>query len=146
MIARSLRADPPLPATGESHGWAGVGPLGEIAIGSVRRVPLPDGAIRQQRIQDDTPFFLIRGKQNLYAFISRPLYDQGCEIRFDDPSDHFVCQIEGRHYEWTRFGIYLGPEPQSDLSQHRVIVRDGSVWVYYSRDSSIGPVDEAAER
>jgi hypothetical protein len=146
-IARSVRPERAVPATGEFNGWAAVGALADIAVGSVRFVPLPDGAIRQQRIQDDTPFFVVRGKQNLYAFISRPLYDQACEIRFDPATDRLVCAIEGRTYEWTRFGRYLGHgPPQNDLSQHRIIVRDGLVWVLYTRDSLISPIDEAAER
>jgi len=149
-IVRSVRADPAPPATGEFNGWAGLGPLASIPLGSVTFEPLPAGAIIRQpyRVWDNVPYFLVRGRQNVYAFVSRPLRDQRCDIHYDLPSDQFSCTIDGRTYEWTRFGRYLGPEPASDLSQHQVIVRDGSVWVRYVEDSLLVPSvrDEAAER
>jgi len=147
-MARSVRADPVPPAAGEYHGWAGLGPLASIAIGSVTFEPLPPGALVRQpyRVWDNVPYFLVRGRQNLYAFVSRPLNDQRCEIHYDITSDHFSCSIDGRTYEWTRFGRYLGPEPASDLSQHFVIVRDGSVWVDYVGDSLLSAPDETDER
>jgi len=43
-IVRSVRADPPLPATGEYNRWDGLGPLASIPPGTVRLVPLPAGA------------------------------------------------------------------------------------------------------
>lgn len=84
----------------------------------------------------------------MYAFASRPLVDQRCEIQYDAAADHFRCTAAGWTYEWTRFGRYLGPEPQSDLAQHRVIIRDGIVWVRYVEASLLVPSvqDEAAER
>lgn len=145
-IARSLRADPPLDPTGETHGWAGAGRLADLSVAGVRFVPLPAGAIRQPRVQDDSPVFVVRGARELYAFSSRPLYDERCVVRFDAASDHFVCDVDGRTYEWTRFGALLGPPPQNSLSRHPVLVRDGIVWVNYSRDYLTGPIDEAAER
>jgi hypothetical protein len=145
-IVRSVRADPPPPSTGEYNGWAGVGPLAELPVGSVRFVPLPAGAIHQPRVQDDSPIFVVRGARGLYAFSSRPLYDERCMIRFDAASDHFTCEVDGRTYAWTRFGALLGPPPQNSLSQHPVLVRDGIVWVNYSRDYLTGPIDETAER
>jgi hypothetical protein len=149
-IARSVRPERPVPAAGEFNGWAGLGPLTDIPVGTVRFTPLPADAIVQQpyRVWDVVPFFLVRGRQNLYAFVSRPLSDQRCEIGYDDVADRFRCTLDGRTYEWTRFGRYLGPEPASDLSQHRVIVRDGLVWVLYLYDSLMTPSvrDEAAER
>jgi hypothetical protein len=149
-IARSIRPERPVPPTGEFNGWAGLGPLADIPVGTVRFTPLPAGAIVQQphRMWDTVPFYLVRGKQNLYAFVSRPLHDQRCEIGYDAAADRFRCAIDGRTYEWTRFGRYLGPEPASDLTQHRVIVRDGLVWVQYLYDSLMTPSvrDEAAER
>ena len=149
-IVASIRPDPPQPASGEFHGWAGVAPLADIPVGTVRFEPLPPGAIVQQpgRIWDVVPYFLVRGRVGLYAFVSRPLRDQGCVIHYDTQSDHFVCDAAGRTYEWTRFGTYLGPEPASDLTQHHVIVRDGIVWVNYVRDTLNTPTvpDEAAER
>jgi hypothetical protein len=149
-IARSVRPDPAPPTTGEYNGWAGLGSLAAIPVGTVRLEPLPVGAIIRPpyRVWDNVPYFLVRGKQNVYAFVSRPLHDQRCEIRYDDGADHFTCTIDGRTYVWTRFGRDLGPEPASDLSQHQVIVRDGSVWVRYVEDSLLTPSvrDEAAER
>jgi hypothetical protein len=149
-IVRSVRADPTPPGTGEFNGWAGLGPFASIPVGSVTFEPLPAGAIIRQpyRVWDNVPYFLVRGRQNVYAFVSRPLHDQRCDIHYDLASDQFSCSIDGRTYEWTRFGRYLGPEPASDLSQHQVIVRDGSVWVRYVEDSLLVPSvrDEAAER
>ena len=63
----------------------------------------------------------------VYAFVSRPLFDERCEITYEKSSDHFVCRAGDRKFEWTRFGTYLGPEPASNLAQHRVIVREGFV-------------------
>jgi len=149
-LVRSVRPERTPPATGEYDGWAGVGPLDAIPVGTVRFEPLPDGAIVRQpfRLWDNVPYFLVRGKVHLLAFTSRPLQDQRCDIHYDAASDHFACGVDGRSYEWTRFGRYLGSEPQSDLAQHRVIVRDGMVWVYYLDDSLLVPSvpDEAAER
>lgn len=146
LVARSLRAEPALDPSGETHGWLGAGPLAALPVGTVRLVPLPAGAIRSQRIQDDSAVFVVRGAKELYAFSSRPLYDERCAIRFDPATDHFTCEREGRVYEWTRFGTLLGPPPQNSLSQHPVLVRDGVVWVNYTRDYGTGPVDETAER
>jgi hypothetical protein len=149
-IVRSVRADPVPPATGEFNGWAGLGPLASIPVGSVIFEPLPAGAIIRQpyRVWDNVPYFLVRGRQNVYAFVSRPLHDQRCDIHYDLASDQFSCTVDGRTYQWTRFGRYLGPEPASDLSQHEVILRDGSLWVRYVEDSLLVPSvrDEAAER
>ena len=149
-IARSIRPERPVPTTGEFNGWAGLGPLAHIPVGTVRFTPLPAGAVVQQpyRVWDVVPFFLVRGKQDLYASVSRPLHDQRCEIGYDATADRFRCSVDARTYEWTRFGRYLGPEPASDLSQHRVIVRDGLVWVHYLYDSLMTPSvrDDAAER
>jgi hypothetical protein len=61
------------------------------------------------------------------------LVNERCEIDYDAASDHFRCVVGGRTYEWSRFGLYLGPEPASALPQHRVIVRDGTLWVRYDR-------------
>ena len=144
LIARSLRADPPTSAV--YGGWADAGALANLAVGTVRRVPLPEGAIPQRRIQDATAFFLVRGAQTVLALSSHPLRDERCEVSFDEPSDRFVCRIDGRTYEWTRSGTYVGTSPQSDLSQHRVIVRAGEVWVNYDRDSLIGPAAEVTDR
>ena len=149
-VVASIRPDPPQAASGEFHGWAGVAPLADVPVGSVRFEPLPQGAIVQQpgRVWDVVPYFLVRGRVGLYAFVSRPLHDQSCVIHYDPSRDHFVCDAAGRTYEWTRFGTYLGPEPLSDLSQHHVIVRDGIVWVHYATDTLNSPPvpDEAAER
>ena len=149
-VVRSVRPDPAPPAAGEFNGWAGLGPLAAIPVGTVRFQPLPDGAIMRQpyRLWDNVPYFLVRGKQHLLAFTSRPLQDQRCDIHYDGASDQFACSVDGRTYQWTRFGRYLGTEPQSDLPQHRVIVRDGMVWVRYVEDSLLVPSvpDEAAER
>jgi len=150
LIARSLRADPLPLGGGEYRGWADVGPLAAMPVGTVRFQPLPDGAIIRPpyRAWDNVPYFLVRGKQDLYAFVSRPLNDQRCDIHYDIGADRFSCTVDGRAFEWTRFGRYLGPEPQSDLPQHRVIVRDGVVWVYYYDAGRFVPSvrDEAAER
>lgn len=149
-VVASIRPDPPQPRGGEFHGWTGVAPLADIPVGTVRFEPLPQGAIIQQpqRIFDLVPFFLVRGRVGLYAFISRPLHHQDCVIRYDIQRDRFVCDVTGRTYEWTRFGTYLGPEPASNLTQHHVIVRDGIVWVNYLYDTLSTPSvpDEAAER
>lgn len=50
--------------------------------------------------------------------------------------------------EWSRFGRYLGTEPQRDLPQHTVFVRDGTIFVHYARTTLLEPAvkDEAAER
>jgi hypothetical protein len=149
-VVASIRPDPPQPSGGEFNGWDGVASLADVPIGSVRFEPLPPGAIIQQpeRIYDVLPYFLVRGRVGLYAFVSRPLHDQSCLIHYEIGRDHFVCDAAGRTYEWTRFGRYLGPEPASDLTQHHVIVRDGIVWVHYLTDTLNGPPvpDEAAER
>lgn len=149
-IAPSVRPDPRPPATGEYNGWAGLGPLANIPVGSVTLTPLPAGAILRPpyRTYDNVPFFVVRGKQGIYAFVSRPLFDERCVIAYDPVGDHLTCTVDGRAYLWTRFGTYLGPEPASNLSQHRVIVRDGQVWVRYVDDSLLTPSvpDEAAER
>src|SRR5439155_926538 len=65
----------------------------------------------------------------------------------DDAIARLTCAIPGRVYEWTRFGTYLGPEPASNLTQHRVIVRDGQVWVRYIEEGMLWPSvpDEPAE-
>ena len=114
--------------------------LSQLPAGAIIRLPY--------RIWDNVPYFLVRGIQNLYAFVSRPLHDQRCDIHYDTASDHFSCTIDARTYEWTRFGTYLGPEPQSNLTQHRAIIRDGIVWVGYTRDTRSTPTvpNEAAER
>ena len=67
--------------------------------------------------------------------------------QYDSASDRLTCAVPGRVYEWTRFGTYLGPEPASNLTQHRVIVRDGQVWVRYVEEGMLWPSvpDEAAE-
>jgi hypothetical protein len=150
VIARSVRPDPPPPATGEYNGWAGLGSASSIPVGSVTLTPLPAGAVIRPpyRTYDNVPFFLIRGKQGIYAFVSRPVFDERCVIEYEPVGDHLTCTVEGHVYLWTRFGTYLGPEPASNLSQHRVIVRDGQVWVRYVDDSVLSPSvpDEAAER
>jgi hypothetical protein len=132
-IARSIRPEIPPPATGEYRGWDGLGPLDTIPVGTVRLEPLPAGAVIRPpyRTTDNVPFFLVRGKVNLYAFVSRPLLDQRCEIAYDAAADRFTCTLDGRRIEWTRFGRFLGPEPASDLPQHNVIVRGGQVWIHY---------------
>lgn len=149
-VARSVRPDPPPPTLGEYRGWDGIGPLSAIDVGSVALRPLPTGAVVRPdgQIYDNVPYFVVRGKLNVYAFASKPLVDQRCEIQFDAAIDRFWCQVESRRYEWTRFGRYLGPEPLSDLVQHRVIVREGQVWVRYVEGSLLVPSvqDEAAER
>jgi hypothetical protein len=149
-IVASIRPDPPQPSSGEFNGWDGVAPLADMPVGTVRFEPLPSGAIVQQpgRIWDVVPYFVVRGRAGLYAFVSRPLHDQSCVIYYDPARDHFVCDVAGRTYEWTRFGTYLGPEPASDLTQHHAIVRDGIVWVHYVTDTlNTPPVpDDAAER
>ena len=148
-IVRSIRADPAPPATGEYRGWDGIGPLASIAVGSVTLTPLPTGAIIRPpyRTYDNAPFYVVRGKQGIYAFASRAFFNQSCVIQYDAAADRLTCAVPGRVYEWTRFGTYLGPEPASNLTQHRVIVRDGQVWVRYVEDGMLWPSvpDEAAE-
>lgn len=149
-IVGSLRPDPVPPALGEFAGWDGIGPLSAIAVGAVTLHPLPPNAVIRPmyRLYDNEPYFVARGAQNIYAFDSRPLADRRCLIQFDAAIDRFWCDVPGRRYEWTHFGRYLGPEPSSDLPQHRVIVRDGLVWVGYIESSRFAPSvrDEAAER
>lgn len=106
-VARSVRADPALRATGEWNGWAGLGPLADVPAGAVRLVPLPAGAIVR------SPY-------------------RRCAVAFDVASDHFTCVVDGRTLASTRHGAYLGPEPASDMRPLAVVVRDGSVWVRYS--------------
>ena len=148
-VVRSVRADPALPATGEYRGWDGLGSLANIPVGSVMLTPLPAGAIIRPpyRTYDNAPFYVVRGRQGVYAFASRAFFDQSCQIQYDAAADRLTCAVPGRVYEWTRFGTYLGPEPASNLTQHRVIVRDGQVWVRYVEDSMLSPSvpDEAAE-
>jgi hypothetical protein len=148
-VARSVLADPAPPATGEYRGWDGLGPLANIAVGSVTLTPLPSGAtIRPPyRTYDNVPFYLVRGKQGIYAFRSRAFFDDRCQVAYDLVADRLACSVPGRVYEWTRFGTYLGSEPASNLTQHRVIVRDGQVWVRYIEDAMLSPSvpDEAAE-
>jgi len=148
-MVRSIRADPAPPATGEYRGWDGIGPLASIAVGSVTLTPLPTGATIRlpYRTYDNAPFYVVRGKQGIYAFASRAFFNQSCVIQFDTATDRLTCAVPGRVYEWTRFGTYLGPEPASNLTQHRVIVRDGQVWVRYDQDGMLWPSvpDEAAE-
>jgi hypothetical protein len=133
-IVRSVRADPAPPATGEFNGWAGLGPLASIPLGTVRLVPLPAGAIIRPpyRSWDNEPFFIVHVTEGVMAFSSKPLVDRRCVVTFDAPSDHFTCVVEGRTFAWTRHGAYLGPEPASDMQPMTVMVRDGSVWVAYS--------------
>lgn len=149
-IVASIRPDPPAPGSGEFRGWANAGRLVDLPIGTVRLTPLPDGAVIRPpyRIFDNAPFFLVRGAKNIYAFSSRPLVDQRCEAAYDPSDDQFHCSIEGQRSSWTRFGHYLGPDPNSEMSQHRVIIRDGAVWVHYLDASRLFPAvpDEAAER
>jgi hypothetical protein len=145
-IVQSIRADPAPPPSGDYFGWVNAGQLDAVSIGDVRGVPLPTSVPRTGRIQDNTPFFLVRGKLNTYAFVSRPLVDERCEIDYDAASDQFRCVVSGRTYEWSRFGLPLGPEPISALPQHRVIVRDGTLWVRYDRDSLVTPPVDPLER
>lgn len=100
------------------------------------------------RLFDNAPFFLVRGRKNVYAFSSRPLNDQRCEAAYDRSDDQFHCTVDGIRYSWTRFGHFLAPDPNSEMSQHRVIVRDGSAWVQYLDSFRALPAvrDEAAER
>jgi hypothetical protein len=148
-VVRSIRPEPAPPTTGEYRGWAGVGPLANIPDGSVTLAPLPSGAVSRPpyRSYDNVPFYVVRGKQGIYAFRSRAFFDERCLIQYESAADRFACTVPGHSYEWTRFGRYLGPEPASDLTQHRVIVRDGQVWVRYIEDSQrfISLPDEAAE-
>src|SRR5438067_1713629 len=71
LIARSLRADPPTAAV--YGGWADAGPLANLAVGTVRRGPLPAGAIPQRRIQNAAALFLVRGAQAMLAPSAHPL-------------------------------------------------------------------------
>ena len=148
-VVRSIRPYPVPPATGEYRGWDGVGPLANIPVGSVTLTPLPPGAIIRPpyRTYDNAPFYVVRGKQGVYAFASRAFFNQSCQIQYDATADRLTCAVPGRTYEWTRFGTYLGPEPASNLTQHRVIVRDGQVWVRYIEDGMLWPSvpDEDAE-
>ena len=149
-VVQSLRADPDPPATGEYRGWDGLGPLASIPVGSVTLWPLPAGAVLRPpyRAYDNAPFYVVRGKRGVYAFSSRAFFNQNCQISYDAAADRLTCAVPGRVYEWTRFGTYLGPEPSSNQTQHRVIVRDGQVWVRYVEETMISPSvpDEAAER
>jgi hypothetical protein len=133
-VARSVRADPPMPAIGEYQGWAGLGPVADIPAGSVRLVPLPTGAIVRPpyRVWDNEPFFIVREPQGIVAFSSKPLVDRRCVVAFNAPTDRFSCTVDGRTFSWTRRGGYLGPEPASDMRPLTVVVRDGSAWVAYS--------------
>lgn len=133
-IARSIRAEPPLPATGEYRGWVGLGSISDFPAGSVRLVPLPVGAIirSQYRLYDNEPFFIVREPQGIVAFSQKPLVDRRCVVAFDTPSDRFTCTVDGRTFAWTRRGSYLGPESSSDMQPLKIVVRDGSVWVLYS--------------
>jgi hypothetical protein len=72
-VARSVRADPPLTATGEYNGWAGLGPLASIPLGTVRLVPLPAGAIIRPpyRTWDNEPFFIVHEPTGVLAFSSK---------------------------------------------------------------------------
>lgn len=148
-VVRSIRPDPAPPAAGEYRGWDGLGPLASIPVGSVTLTPLPAGAIIRPpyRTYDNAPFYVVRGKQGVYAFASRAFFDQSCQIQYDAAADRLMCAVPGRVYEWTRFGTYLGAEPASNLTQHRVIVRDSQVWVRYVDDSMLTPSvpDEAAQ-
>lgn len=141
--ARSLRPDPAPPPAGLFGSWLGLGPLAGIPVGAVRPQPIPAAGGAPARSS-----WLVRGRQHLFAFVTRPLVDERCQIDYDAAADRFVCDVDGRRYEWTRFGRYLGPEPASDLPQHRVIVREGSAWLRHDATSrSIPSVpDEAAER
>src|SRR5256885_8194865 len=84
-VARSVRLDPAPPATGEYRGWDGIGPLANIAVGSVTLTPLPTGALIRPpyRTYDNAPFYVVRGKQGIYAFASRAFFNQSCEIQYD---------------------------------------------------------------
>jgi len=148
-IVKSIRPDPAPPTAGEYQGWDGIGALGAFAVGTVTLRQLPPGAVIPPGVQrySSSPYFIVRGRQNTYAFSTRPLVDQRCEIQYDPAIDRFWCQVESRRYEWTRFGRYLGPEPSSDLVQHRVILRDGKAWVRYVEGTLNVPsvADEAAE-
>jgi hypothetical protein len=148
-VARSIRPEPAPPALGEYRGWVGLGPLANIPVGSVTLTPPPAGAIIRPsyRTYDNVPFYVVRGKQGIYAFRSRAFFDERCLVWYDPAADRLTCTVPGHVYQWTRFGRYLGPEPASNLTQHRVIVRDGQVWVRYLEDSMLSPSvpDEAAE-
>ncbi len=149
-IAASIRPTIVPPARGEYRGWDAIGADADIPVGTVRLEPLPAGAVIRppNRTWDNEPFFIVRGRQHIFAWTTRPLVERRCVITYDSVADHFTCTVDSRTYAWTRFGRYLGPEPNSDLAQHRVIVRDGTVWVYYLEAGlSIPSVpDESAER
>jgi hypothetical protein len=132
--AESIRAEPPLPATGEYNGWAGLGQLAAITTGAVRLMPLPANATVAPywRTWPNEPFFIVREPQGLVAFSQKPLADRRCAVAFDAAADRFTCTVDGRTFAWTRRGSYLGPEPASDMHPLAVVVRDGSVWVRYS--------------
>ena len=149
-IVASIRPAVVPPTRGEYRGWDAIGDDASIAVGTVRLEPLPTGAVLRPpyRTWDNEPFFIVRGKLHIFAWTTRPLVDRRCVISYDASSDHFTCTVDARTYEWTRFGRYLGPEPMSDLGQHRVITRDGIVWVYYYEYGISVPSvqNEAAER
>jgi hypothetical protein len=146
-IARSVRPDPTLPSAGDYQGWVNVGPLATVVTGSLRLIAPPAGATSVYGRQV-WPFFLVRGKQTIFAFASRPPYDHRCDIAYDVGTDLFSCDVDGQTLRWSRFGRYLGPEPASDMSRHRVIVRDGTVWVRYEDAAamSLTVEEDAAER
>ena len=146
-IARSVRADPAPSLVGDYRGWIQVGPLATVVTGSVRLVLPPAGATSVDGRQV-WPFYLVRGNHNLFAFASRPPYDHRCDIAYDTATDLFGCDVDGGRLQWTRFGRHLGPDPASDMWRHRVIVRDGLVWVSYqdSDARTITAEQEAAER
>jgi len=148
-IAKSVRPDPPVPADGWYRGWYGLGALDRFAVGSVERIPQPPGAVRPpNQSYDSGPFYLVRGRQHTFAFVSLLPYDARCAVTFDASLDRFGCVVDSRRFEWTHFGRYLGPEPASDLAQYRVIVRDGNVWLRYGQAGILTPSvrDESAER
>ena len=149
-IVASIRPAVAPPTRGEYRGWDAIGDDASIPVGTVRLEPLPPGAVIRPpyRTWDNEPFFIVRGKLHIFAWTTRPLVDRRCIVSYDASSDHFTCTVDARTYAWTRFGRYLGPEPMSDLGQHRVIARDGIVWVYYYEYGISVPSvqDEAAER
>lgn len=137
-IARSVRAERALPQRGEFHSWLAVGPSGALDVGAVRRETVPAGA-PVPMTGESAPFFLVRGRQNLFAFSARPVVDPECQVSYDAASDRLRCSVEGRSYEWTRFGRYQGSLLQRDLPQHSVFVRDGTIFVRYSRTTLLEP-------
>ena len=88
-----------------------MGELANILVGSVTLTPLPAGAVVRPpyRTYDNVPFYVVRGKQGIYAFSSRAFFDERCLIQYDSVADRLRCAVPGRSYEWTRFGRYLGP-------------------------------------